>query len=374
MIEWADRLTDCFYWSQSSPGSQQADLSLVDDVGGSFEAVADALALVRLIQEEHPENPRGLERSLPLVAEAQSTLRAALERLGAHNDPDQMEVFEWLKVTAARHHVYIKRFMRADEPADPAAWYDLIARIETAGAGGRPSRLSGSQTGRIRDRLNRVQRGATDDADWLALIDVVNEIVGDGVPPSNRELRELLLPVIDSLPERDEYPGGFRLVLREIDRYLATRAAPPKSLVTHDASNEVKEAARLLGGKSIVLIGGNRRREAQESLRRALGLKDLVWIETKEHEAVDAFEPLIARADVAVVLLAIRWSSHGFGDVKAICDRHRKLLVRLPGGYNPNQVAAQILSQSSAQLSSDLGPAVAHARPPARSAIGPAPG
>ena len=104
-----------------------------------------------------------------------------------------------------------------------------------------------------------------------------------------------------------------------------------------------------------MLIGGSRRREAQESLKKALELNDLVWIETKEHQAVDAFTPLIARGDVALVLLAIRWSSHAFGDVKQICDRHGKLLVRLPGGYNPNQVAAQILSQSSAQLSSALG-------------------
>jgi len=181
----------------------------------------------------------------------------------------------------------------------------------------------------------------------------VDEIVGEGVPPSNREIRELLLPVIDDLPARDEIPNGFRLVLREIDRFLAARSAPVRSPAAHETSAEVKQAARLLSGNSIVLIGGNRRREAQESLKRALGLKDVVWIETKEHQAVDGFTPLIARADVALVLLAIRWSSHAFGDVKQICDRHGKLLVRLPGGYNPNQVAAQILAQTSAQLSSD---------------------
>ena len=124
----------------------------------------------------------------------------------------------------------------------------------------------------------------------------------------------------------------------------------------------------------MVLIGGNRRREAQESLRRALGIKDLIWIETREHEAIAGFEPLIARADVAVVLLAIRWSSHAFGDVKQLCDRHGKLLVRLPGGYNPNQVAAQILAQSSMQLSSSLDRGEASAHPRARSASGPGPG
>ena len=112
----------------------------------------------------------------------------------------------------------------------------------------------------------------------------------------------------------------------------------------------VREAARLLSGRSIVLIGGLRRPEAQRSLTSALGLRELSWIETKEHQSITAFEPTIARPDVALVLLAIRWSSHAFGDVKQYCDRHGKPLVRLPGGYSPNQVAVQILSQCSEKL------------------------
>jgi hypothetical protein len=366
MVAWSSGLVDSFFWSEATNNAPSVDFALIDNVGGCFEAVTEALALVRAIVDEHPGKPRRLECSLPLVAEAQSGLRAAFQRLGAAADPDQLEVFEWLKVTAARHHVYIKRFMRAGEVADPAGWYDLLARIESVGTSGEQSHLPDSLLERLQDCVKRVQLGAGHDDDWLALMNVVNEIVGEGVPPSNRQIRELLLPIIDELPARDVYPDGFRLALREIDRFLATRSAPARSPLSHQPSADVKEAARLLGGKSVVLIGGNRRREAQESLRQALGLKDLVWIETKEHQAVDAFEPLIARTDVALVLLAIRWSSHAFGDVKQLCDRHGKLLVRLPGGYNPNQVAAQILSQSSAQLSLDLGPGAAHARPPAR--------
>ena len=85
-------------------------------------------------------------------------------------------------------------------------------------------------------------------------------------------------------------------------------------------------------------------------LRTALGLEDLIWIETKEHQSIRGFEAAIARPDVALVLLAIRWSSHAFGDVKQFCDRHGKPLVRLPGGYSPNQVAAQILAQCGERL------------------------
>jgi hypothetical protein len=170
------------------------------------------------------------------------------------------------------------------------------------------------------------------------------------MPPSNRTIRELLLPVIHELPDIEDLPPGFRLVLRELDRFLATRSSTVKSPIAPEPTAEVREVARLLGGRSIVLIGGSRRREAQESLESAFALKELIWIETKEHQAVAAFEPLIARRDTVLVLLAIRWSSHAFGDVKPFCDRHGKPLVRLPGGYNPNQVAAQILSQCSGQL------------------------
>jgi len=349
-IAWVGRITDCFYWMNPIEGAEQADIALFDDLAGCFETVAEALLLVRGTLKERPGNPKSLERALPLLAEAQSALRAAVQRFRAPDDPDQLEVFEWLKTTAARHHVYIKRFMRVDDLASPSRWPDLVARIESLATGDQVSRRIRSQIEQLQEHQKRI---GSDDGTvhcWQALIGTVDEMVAEGVPPSNREIRELLLPVIEKLPERQDLPAGFRLVLRELDRFLGTRSSPARSPVSHEPAAEVKEVARLLAGRSIVLIGGNRRREAQQSLERSLGLRDLVWIETKEHQAVDAFEPLIARADVALVLLAIRWSSHAFGDVKQFCDRHGKPLVRLPAGYSPNQVAAQIIAQCSGQL------------------------
>ena len=58
----------------------------------------------------------------------------------------------------------------------------------------------------------------------------------------------------------------------------------------------------------------------------------------------------MSRPDVAVVLLAIRWASHSYGDVIKFCEETGKPLVRLPAGYNPNQVAAQIMSQCGSRL------------------------
>ena len=62
------------------------------------------------------------------------------------------------------------------------------------------------------------------------------------------------------------------------------------------------------------------------------------------------FEPDIARPEVALVLLAIRWSNHDYDNIKEYCDAYGKPLIRLPGGYNANQVAHHILSQAGTRL------------------------
>jgi len=111
----------------------------------------------------------------------------------------------------------------------------------------------------------------------------------------------------------------------------------------------VRRAAELLRGQTIVLIGGDRRPMAVEALTAAFDLKELIWVEGRDQTYAD-FEPQVARPDVAVVILAIRWSRHGFGEVKEFCEKYNKLLVRLPGGYSPNQLAFHIMSQVGDRL------------------------
>ena len=353
ITRWADTLTNGYYWRSASDPLLSVDVSVLDDLGGCYDAVAESLALARGVLGEKKATPKALGEVLPLVAEAQSALRIALQGVAAQDDADQLQVFDWLKAMAARHHVYVKRFMRVDDPADAGRWPDLLGRIEKQrdrhGQTGRGPQHEASFV-RLRALLGGIREGRSTEADWRTAIEIVEELLGKGLPPSNREVRELLLPVIDELPGLEDLPAGFRLVLREIDRFLATHTGLTKASAAPEPTAEVKEAARLLAGKSLLLIGGSRRREAQESLRKALGLKELIWIETKEHQSVGTFEPLVARTDVALILLAIRWSSHSFGDVRQLGERHGKPLVRLPGGYSPNQVAAQIVAQCSDQL------------------------
>jgi hypothetical protein len=154
----------------------------------------------------------------------------------------------------------------------------------------------------------------------------------------------MLVSIIDDMPDELEVPPGFQRVLSEIDRYLATQL-PPSAAITKGVSGEVQEIATLLEDKVLLIIGGERRPHAYEALKTAFRLKDVIWISTREHESADQFEPYVARTDVTTVLLAIRWSSHSYGEVREFCLKHGKLFVRLPGGYNPNQVAHQIRLQ-----------------------------
>jgi hypothetical protein len=99
-----------------------------------------------------------------------------------------------------------------------------------------------------------------------------------------------------------------------------------------------------------VLIGGVERTASGRAIERAFGLSRLNWISTRPHESVTIFEPAVARPETAVVLLAIRWASHSYGDVKDYCEKYGKPMVYLTGGYNPNQIAHQILAQVGDRL------------------------
>ena len=357
IIEKAKLLEECFLWMNHPSGPSPEDLTLFDNVAGCFETLATAMALVQKVLPQADANRELMEKSLDLLAEAQSALRASITLIDGPNDTDQYQVFSWLRYMASQQQIFIQRFMRADDPADPTEYNTLSTRIRQAEStlqtAKQAEKQQQSRFQKIRYHLKSITAGRGTDHDWRTIATNVDELVSQGVPPSNRELRELLMPVVDDMPELAENPPGLQLVLREIDRYLAVRQQETDDEETVTPSADVRQAAQLLKGRSMALIGGDRRPNSQRALERAFDLEELVWIEAKEHQSLDTFDPHIARDDVAVVVLAIRWSSHSFGDVRLFCEKYGKPLVRLPAGYNPNQVASHIVSQCSARLASD---------------------
>jgi len=61
-------------------------------------------------------------------------LRMAVEAVGGRADSDQDKVFNWLRHTATEQQVFVRRFMRLDDPADPAGCNGLQERISRVDA------------------------------------------------------------------------------------------------------------------------------------------------------------------------------------------------------------------------------------------------
>ena len=356
IISRAKQLPDCFLWMCHRDGPTPPDLSLYDDLAGCFETAALSLSMLRNVLANDATDREALESALDLTAEAQSSIRGAISAMNGDTDEDQFKIYSWLRATAAEEQILIRRFMRRDDVADPKGWPNLQERIQQFDE--RIKKLK-NRDKRQRSLFNRIQyhlkRIHTEpkvehEHDWRKIVDTIDELVTDGLPPSNRELRDVVLPFIEEVPEEIELPKNVGLVMREIDRYVSSRPLKVDPAASAVPTEDVRRAHELLRGKAMVMIGGERRPLAAEALTEALGLSELLWVETREHQTHAVFEPLVAREDVAAVILAIRWSSHGFGEVKDFCDKYSKPLVRLPAGYNPNQVAFHLLSQVGDRL------------------------
>ena len=358
IIKQAKQLPDCFLWMIYVPESSPTKLVSQGHLAGCFDTVANAVALMREIIVDLDGTNEVFERALNVLAEAQSALRSAIDTVpnGPAFDPDQKKIYDWLRATAGQKQIFISRFMRGEDRADPSRWESMLTRIENLREDHQQLRKRDKQRKKLLKKaqweLKAVTTASEEDKTphWRNFATAVDALVQAGMPASNRDLRELILPVFEEVPDLEDLPGGFRLVLREIDRFLSARQIEPEEPSERELAPEVIEAASLLQGQSIVLIGGNHRPKAKEALKKNLGLKELYWVQIDEYQSLDTFEPYIAQPDVAVVLLAIRWSRHSFGEAQRYCERYAKPLVRLPAGYNSNQVAAQILAQCSDRL------------------------
>jgi hypothetical protein len=356
LIDRAHAIDDCFLWMLDAGGYSDRP-KVWTDLAGAFTAAAEAADLLKVWREmPEPDAGRVASDVLHLAAEAQAVLFSACADAGKPKpDLDQLNLFVTIREEAAARQVFVRRYLRKDDPADAARGPDVGRRAAALAATLRASGDRGRDRQKALSNLKyKAKKLRTDPSaaagEWPRVVELLDELVAAGMPPSNPEVRDALLPVADQLPDDVALGPAAGLVFREIDRYIASRPAAEDAANGEAAPPEVAEARRLLAGREVVLIGGHVRPDRRAALIKAFDLADVDWITTEDHTSVTVFEAPIARPAVAVVLLAIRWSNHSYGDVQEYCDRYGKLLVRLPGGYHPNQVAHQILSQVGNRL------------------------
>ncbi|MFN4242260.1 MAG: hypothetical protein ACK4PI_03380 [Tepidisphaerales bacterium] len=352
----AHRMPSCKLWMLHPDAPSPVNTLAWELVAGSFDALAAAAELNLRVQKLEAESYFKIARTL--LAEANSALRVAVASLGYDQpDPDQDRSFLWLRRVTKEDQILVERFMTLKDPGDPTKWDDMIDRIKacldevdaTAGLDHDRQQVLNNLSYQVR----KLKDASPDDIRplWDKVVELVTTLVGRlEVPPSNVEVRNRLLEVIDQIPDDLTITPEFERVLESIDQYLADRETVESEAPEVTETAEVRRLRALLAGKAAVLIGGVRRPHNAQRLEQAFGLSRLDWITTREHESISSFEPYVAKDDVAVVLLAIRWSSHSFEGVKEFCEKYDKPYVRLPGGYGVDQVAYQVLRQVGEQL------------------------
>lgn len=302
------------------------------------------------------ENPS--EDLMRLLAEAQSSVRAALLNIDIDNDSDQLDMFWWLREIGQMHRIYIDRHMKRDDPADPLAWADLRARIQEWSdqheTRRQNERVRATLLKKVEYHVKQLRDGVAEDvvANGRTILDCLCEWMRNGFYPTDASLARLLLPVYDLVVEAADDRDEAAPVLRAIDALIARQEAQAGviEIEPRRRSDEITRAAELLRGRTVVLIGGDVRPQSKRRLERDLELAELRWLSTAPHERHDSLIPDIVRDDVDAVMLAIRLTSHSHGDLADVCARVGKPFVRLPGGYGSAQVAHQVLEQISHRL------------------------
>ncbi|HXD85079.1 MAG TPA: hypothetical protein VN641_01205 [Urbifossiella sp.] len=363
----AQALPDCHLWMLTRDPVVTAPMAW-DDLAGGYLAAADAAMMLRDWEQAPPTLAiRHASKVLGLAAEAQSVLLYAVADVrDVKVDFDQVQIFAHVRSTARDRQVFIPKYLKREDRADPASWADVIKRINEVWsqfkAFGERDKQRAKALNSLKFKLGRLRDKPEESAtEWTRVLELIDELVANGLPPSNAELRDMLLPVFEDIPDSPPPSPNLELVLREIDRYLDTRPEADPPARVQRASPEVAAVADLLRGREVVLIGGQNRPNHKAALMKAFGLTDVRWIVTPEHTSFTVFEPDVAAQEVALVLLAIRWSSHDYDSVRTYCEQYGKPLVRLPGGYNANQVAHHIMAQAGDRLRASVAALLAPA-------------
>jgi hypothetical protein len=170
-----------------------------------------------------------------------------------------------------------------------------------------------------------------------------------GVPPSHRELRNLLAGyrfVLEGVTHRD---------VQKLDQYLqkdaleiiAKKKAPVELTLEEEDPDLAMKVMTLLPhtqGKTLMFVGGSKGQGwRKDEYIRILGLKDMIWPDAEEGTKVTDLSGKVSKADI--VCLLIRFSRHSYKSVLDEAKGQGKETVTLPRGYGVNTVIHEMWTQ-----------------------------
>ena len=352
LITQAKTLPTCFLWAPY----RQAPLpphEIVELCARAYENLALMAALTERVHGD-PSLRRYLVDALELFAETQSALRIILEQTWlTRADQDQLDAFIWINRLARNEQIYLSRFLRLDDPADPADHARLNAAIralsERVDGASKKSKDSVAAFNKLKYHVRRAVE-TPDETELAGLRAASDALALREIAHDDRRVREIVAPLAAMLDSGTQLGDYLTRAVRATQAQAAETVAAPREPRVYSA--DVQRVRDLLRGSVVVIAGGEPYAHARERLIEAFALGDLDWCVQSEHGSSSVFESPIARGDTRIVLVLVKLAGHQhIDDIRRWCKEYKKPMVMLTAGYNPEQVAAAVLEQAGERLS-----------------------
>lgn len=370
IIDRAKHVANCFLWMNQPRADIRSKSLDFRRIADCFDALAETLVTLNVALAT--DDTELFLESVQLIAEAQSALRCAVSKVEDHPDTDQQLAYHWLRNRASKDRFYISRFMKITDPADPGNCLNVQQKaieLRSQATVARPSRQRGSWLEKARFHLRKIASNleSTNEYDWLKVGDAIDQWIDEGGSIRSRELRDILLPLVDDIPDV-EFPANFERVIdvlistsipNNVPRINVSMLAKPvvdtdseqseSTELASDRSLEVKQASNWLGGKRLALFAGEFDADLNDQIVRSFRLRSLDWIPPEEHHA--EIEEHAETVDVIAILVTNQWETLLWDEVSEFAGRCGVPCVRLPSNCNPHQIAVQIIKQCPDKLS-----------------------
>ncbi len=132
--------------------------------------------------------------------------------------------------------------MRADDTANPTKASELSDRIrqcekELAKAKVKERERS-KHMAKIRPLVRDLEPASDKAEQWLQIAEAVDDAVNSGLPVTDQELRNLISPLLRSIPKNSKYPEAFQTVLSEYEHSAIPAPVASGSSIADDDMDE----------------------------------------------------------------------------------------------------------------------------------------
>ena len=334
-------LPDCPLWMLAEP-PLVTNSKTWDHLRGAYYA-ASAAAAVLYAWTSAPDSFRSQNAPeiLALAAEAQSLLMYAVaDTRGVRQDFEQIQLFVRVREATRNERVFLSRYMKREDRADPATWANLLARLTEA-----LERLRGAETreknkGKHLNNLKfKLRKGLTESLpteEWQRIFELLEQVHAAGEAIPDTELKDLLLQSASQLPAGSAPPASVA------EFFVPPKHVEPEPELEPDNPQDIEDVAQKLQRREMVIVGEMQPAKVRAELIPAFRMADVRCVLAMG----DGWKSEVEQPNVAMVVILANVPATTQAAIVAMCKTYEMPWVQLENSTpTPHTIARLILGR-----------------------------